>query len=502
MENESSNKKTLTLGALVLMIFTTIFGFGNTPTAFEQMGYGAIFWYLLGALLFFLPSGLMFAEYGASLKGSKGGIYSWLDASIGEQWSFIATFIWLSAWIIWQVMISQKVWITLSTILTGKDTTPSWHLFGLNSTLTIGLLAILWIIGITWAASRGMESIARVSSVGGIAVMALNVILVLASLIILIANHFQLAQPINHLSDFATSPNPQFQTPIAMISFVIYAIFAYGGLESIGGVTDSLDQPEKTFPKGILIGTLVIGIGYSLTIFLWGISTNWSMVIAHGNVNLGNITYVLMGNLGDVLGIALGLSVSSAHVLGEVFSRFAGVSMFLAYLGSFFVLIYSPLKSFILGSPKALWPKKMTRLNRHGMPEFAMWMQAVAVIVFITGISIASVLTHQDAKFFYNVLTSMSNVSTTLPYLFLVGAFPYFKREDLPRPFVAYHSHRWMLFVVTLVMITLSVGIGFTILQPFLVKDWVTAIATVAGPIIFGGIAWIFYANRENNLDD
>ncbi|GEK27696.1 glutamate/gamma-aminobutyrate family transporter YjeM [Furfurilactobacillus siliginis] len=494
-------KKKLSLGALVLMIFTTIFGFGNTPTAFAQMGYGAIFWYLVGAVLFFLPSGLMFAEYGASLKESKGGIYSWLDASISERWSFIATFIWLSSWIIWQVMIAQKVWITLATIISGHDTTGSWHLFGLNSTLTIALLAILWIIGITWAASRGMEFIARVASTGGIAVMALNVILVLASLIILIANHFTLAQPINHLSDFATSPSPQFQTPIAMISFVIYAIFAYGGLESIGGVTDSLDQPEKTFPRGILIGTLVIGVGYSLTIFLWGISTNWAMVIAHGSVNLGNITYVLMENLGNVLGLSLGLSVPAAHVLGEIFSRFAGISMFLAYLGSFFVLIYSPLKSFILGSPKELWPKKMTKLNKHNMPEFAMWMQAAAVCLFIAGISLAAVLTHKDAKFFYNVLTSMSNVSTTLPYLFLVGAFPYFKREQRERPFVAYHSKRWMLFVVTIVMITLSVGIGFTILQPFLDKDWVTAIATVAGPLVFGSIAWIFYANREQNVD-
>ena len=492
-------KKTLSLGALVLMIFTTIFGFGNTPAAFEQMGYGAIFWYLLGALLFFLPSGLMFAEYGSSLKESKGGIYSWLDASISEKWSFIATFIWLSAWIIWQVMISQKVWITLSTIISGHDTTNNWHFLGLNSTLTVGLLACLWIIAITWAASRGMSFIAKVSSVGGIAIMALNVILVLASLIILIANHFALAQPVNHLSDFATSPNPQFQSPIAMISFVIYAIFAYGGLESIGGVTDSLDKPEKTVPRGILIGTIVIGISYSLTIFLWGISTNWSMVIAHGNVNLGNITYVLMENLGDILGLSIGLSASSAHILGEVFSRFAGISMFLAYLGSFFVLIYSPLKSFILGSPKELWPKKMTRLNKHDMPEFAMWMQATAVVIFIAGISLVSVLTHKDAKFFYNVLTSMSNVSTTLPYLFLVGAFPYFKREDRPRPFVAYHSHRWMMFVVTVVMMTLSIGIGFSILQPFLEKDWVTAIATVAGPLIFGCIAWAFYANREHH---
>lgn len=99
-------KKKLSLGALVLMIFTTIFGFGNTPTAFQQMGYGAIFWYILGAILFFIPAGLMFAEYGATFKEAKGGLYSWLEQSIGEKWAFIATFMWLASWIIWMVMIA------------------------------------------------------------------------------------------------------------------------------------------------------------------------------------------------------------------------------------------------------------------------------------------------------------------------------------------------------------------------------------------------------------
>ena len=50
----------------------------------------------------------MYAEYGAALKESRGGIYSWLDASISERWSFIATFIWLSSWVIWQVFGISK----------------------------------------------------------------------------------------------------------------------------------------------------------------------------------------------------------------------------------------------------------------------------------------------------------------------------------------------------------------------------------------------------------
>ena len=499
--NENNSAKKITTGALVLMIFSTIFGFANTPVAFMQMGYGAILWYILGALLYFLPSSLMYAEYGSALKESKGGIYSWLDASISEKWSFIATFIWLSAWVLWKVMVSQKICITISTIIFGHDTTNTWHLFGLNSTLTVALISIIGVIAITWLVNHGIDTIAKISSIGGLAVMLLNVTLILSSVFILFKNHFQLAQPLQHVSQFATSVNPQFQSPIAMISFMIYAIFAYGGLESMGGVTDSLDKPEKTFPRAIIISTIVIGIGYALNIFLWGISTNWNHVINHPDVNLGNITYVLMQNLGLELGKAFHLSTQTALTMGTIFSRLSAIGMLCAYLGSFFVLIYSPLKSFIMGSPKELWPEKVTKLNKKGMPSFALWIQTAIVCVIIGGVAIASTLIHQDSKFLFNLLTSMSNVASTLPYLFLVAAFPFFKkRQDLDRPFEAFHSRKTMLIIVTITLITLVIANGFTIIQPFIEKDWVGATATVAGPLVFGIFAWALYTIRSKRI--
>ncbi|KRM53173.1 glutamate/gamma-aminobutyrate family transporter YjeM [Ligilactobacillus araffinosus] len=499
--SENNNAKKITTSALVLMIFSTIFGFANTPVAFMQMGYGAILWYILGALLYFLPSSLMYAEYGSALKESKGGIYSWLDASISEKWSFIATFIWLSAWVIWQVMVSQKICITISTIIFGHDTTNTWHLFGLNSTLTVALISIIGVIAITWLVNHGIDTIAKISSIGGLAVMLLNVTLILSSVFILFKNHFQLAQPIQHVSQFATSVNPDFQSPIAMVSFMIYAIFAYGGLESMGGVTDSLDKPEKTFPRAIIISTIVIGIGYALNIFLWGISTNWNHVINHPDVNLGNITYVLMQNLGLELGKAFHLSTQAAVTMGTVFSRLSAIGMLCAYLGSFFVLIYSPLKSFIMGSPKELWPEKVTKLNKKGMPSFALWFQTAIVCVIIGGVAIASTLIHQDSKFLFSLLTSMSNVASTLPYLFLVAAFPFFKkRQDLDRPFEAFHSRKTMLAIVVITLITLAIANGFTIIQPFIEKDWVGAAGTVAGPLVFGIFAWVLYTTRSNRI--
>lgn len=492
------NTKKISVTGLILMIFTSIFGFANTTVAFDQMGYASIIWYVLAAFLFFLPSGLMFAEYGSTFKDAKGGIYSWLEQSIGEKLAFIGTFIWLSSWIIWMVSTASKVWIPFSTIFAGHDATQSWHLFGLSSTQTIGLMGIFWIVFVTFCATRGMTSIAKVSSVGGIFVALLNVVLFIVSLSILFLNHGQLAEPLNGLSSVIHSPNPSFTSPIAMLSFIVYAVFAYGGMESMGGVTDSLKKPEKTFPRGIIISTVFIGIMYALSIFLWGISTNWHQTLSGHNVDLGNITYVMMNNLGFVFGKALGLQQATAITLGQWFARFAGLGMFMAYLGSFFVLIYSPLKSFILGSPKKFWPAKVTTLNKAGVPAFAMWCQAAVVAVFVLFISFGG----SDAQGFYTILTDMANISTTFPYLFLIGAFPFFKRrQDLNRPFVIYKTKFSVYATTIIVLIVLMFGIVFTVVEPLLQHDLNTAFWTVIGPILFGAIAWGFYVASEHKTN-
>ncbi|AQW21291.1 glutamate/gamma-aminobutyrate family transporter YjeM [Lentilactobacillus curieae] len=481
--------------SLILMIFSTIYGFANTTVAFDQMGYASIIWYVLAAILFFLPSGLMFAEYGSAFKEAKGGIYSWLAGSIGEEWAFIGTFIWLSSWVIWMMSTASKVWIPFSTFLFGSDKTQTWSFLGLNATETIGILGILWILVVTLFAVHGIDSISKVASVGGVFVMILTGVFAVLSLLALALNGGHLAEPITGVASFIKSPNPEFHSNSAILSFFVYAVFAYAGSESMGGITDKLDKPEKTFPKGIIVSTIVITFTYSISIFLWGITTNWDKVLSSKGTNLGNITYVLMNNLGVYIGQSLHLSAQTANLLGTSLARFAGLSMFMAYMGSFFVLIYSPLKSFILGSNKEFWPARMTKLNKAGMPAFSMWLQAAIVCVFIFFVSFGG----SGAKQFYTILTDMGNISTSFPYLFLIGAFPFFKRRtDLERPFVFFKNKFVTNSIVAVVLVVLVGGIGFSAIQPFLEGDVQTGFWTIGGPIIFGLIAWLFLVQAHH----
>lgn len=392
------------------------------------------------------------------------------------------------------ISVSQKVWIPLSTLIFGKDMTTTWSLFGMNGGQTVGILAVIFVIVVAFFVTRGVKSISRISAIGGMFVMALNVILVLASIAVLIGHGGHFAEPLRWHS-FLVSGNPDYKTIGQMISFALYAIFAYAGLEQMGGIMEDVDNAEKTYPKAALIATTIIGLGYAISILLWGASSNWAQIAGDKSVNLGNITYVLMNNLGTQLGDAFGMSHAGGVLLGSIFARFAGISMFFAYVGSFFVLTYAPLKSFILGSPKEVWPKKFIALNKHDVPAVAVWSQAILVSILIILISFGG----KSATQLYLVLTNMGNVSSTLPYVFLVAAFPLFKRlNDVERPFVFYKSQTVTWIITILVEALTIISIILTIISPFQTGDLFGGIWTVAGPIFFGVLAWVLFTLGEN----
>lgn len=188
MDEENSTKKIKTAG-LVLMIFSSIFGFSNSLTAYYQMGYASMIWYIVTAILFFLPSAMMFAEYGASFKAARGGIFSWMRGSVGEKPAFIGTFIWLSAWVVWLVSSTQYFLVSISTMLFGSDKTQTWHLLGLGSNQTLGIMEIAFLAIVTYLSSRGIDKIAKVASVCGTFTLGIAAVFILASLAIWVMDH-------------------------------------------------------------------------------------------------------------------------------------------------------------------------------------------------------------------------------------------------------------------------------------------------------------------------
>ncbi|MEG2338966.1 MAG: glutamate/gamma-aminobutyrate family transporter YjeM, partial [Clostridium sp.] len=178
-----------------------------------------------------------------------------------------------ASYLIWMVSVSSSIWIPLSNAIMGSDVTGTWSLFGLDSVKTIGILAILWIGFVTYVGSKGVDKISKVTSIGGTAVTLLNVVLLGGGVIVALMNG-GLAEPIVDMAQsFTASPNVAYQTPVAILSFLTFAVFAFGGLEVLGGLVDQTENAEKTFPKGIAISAIVISLGYAFGIFACGMFT-------------------------------------------------------------------------------------------------------------------------------------------------------------------------------------------------------------------------------------
>ncbi|WP_235804620.1 glutamate/gamma-aminobutyrate family transporter YjeM [Liquorilactobacillus capillatus] len=479
----------VTLLGMMLMIFTSTFAFDNTSIAYYTMGYAGIIWYVLAALLFFIPSSLMFAEFGSALHNEAGGVYSWLQYSLGTKWAFIGGFVWLASWIILIVSTVSKIWIMLSTTLTGADRTDQWHLLGLDSTTTLGLISIIFFCTITFISTKGLGKVVHLAAIGGLAAVAITIFFFLISFAVLAANHFELAQPVHLPRSLFVSPRKNYQSLSQTISFVIFAVYAYAGIEALGGVSDRMRNAKKNFALAMGLGTLAITAVYALFIFMWGFSANWNATFNDSAVNLGNTTYVLMSNLGYTLATSLGLNNMAAS-FSFWCARFAACMMLLSYCGSFFVIAFMPIKSFILGTPQALWPQALTRLNRHQMPANAMWAQAVIVSILLALTSFGG----KTAVSFYNILTLMDNISSTLPYLFLVTAFAFFKyRNPLKQDFIFFKNGTLTYFIVGLTDILLLLGIGATIISSLTAKQYWDIFLEIVGPVLFGLIGYLLY---------
>lgn len=492
MSKQTSKKLTLT--SLVLMIFTSVYGFANMPRAYFLMGYAAIPWYILGAVAFFLPYAFMMAEYGAAFKQEKGGIFSWMEASVGTKYAFIGTFMWYASYLVWQVNVSSTIWIPLSNAIFGEDRTGSLGFLGLNSTQVLGILGIILIIVVTFISSKGVSAIQKVTSIGGSAIMILNVLLIGGGFLILLMKGGELAQPIiTEDSNLMTSPNPNFMSLISTLAFFTYAIFAFGGIEAVGGLVDQTERAEVTFPKGVAISAIIISIGYAVGIFSIGCFTNWSEVLSSDAVNTANVTYVTMNHLGYSLGLAFNATQETALLVGRIFARITGLSMFCALTGAFFTLIYSPLKQLIEGCPKHLLPEKLVK-TKGGMPFNAMLVQCGIVATLILLVSFGG----DNASAFFNKLVIMTNVAMTIPYMFLSIAFIFFKKKaSINKPFEIYKTRSVALIATVIVTVVIGMANVFSIIEPAINGKISDTLFAGGGPLVFALIAYFLYLRYE-----
>ena len=153
----------ITLMALVMMNVTII---GSVANDVQQAYYGlsSVTLFIIGAIVFFLPTGLVAAEL-ASGWGQRGGIFRWVGEALGPGFAFSCLLI---LWFQTSINFGSGVASAATTI---GFFTPDWDwaVQFMNHPenqllIMVGWLAYYW--GLTWVSTKGVKAFAGLAKYG------------------------------------------------------------------------------------------------------------------------------------------------------------------------------------------------------------------------------------------------------------------------------------------------------------------------------------------------
>ncbi len=485
-------KKKLTLFAFILMIITSVFGVTNIGIGFYRMGYAAIPMFILGGALFFIPFIFMMIEFGTGFKNEKGGIFSWMEKSVSLKYAFIGIMMWYSSYVIWMFGKSMSMWVPLSFMLFGKDITINPVMVGATDIgpALLGVAGIILVVITAIITSYGPNRLSKVSSIGGLSVIALNIILIFGGLLVFVLNGFTLYEPLTAQA-LVTSPNPAYQSALPFLGFVVFAVFAYGGTEAMAGIADDLENPERDLKKGIYLAGLFIVICYVVGFLMVGAAMRWSDFPQDGSVSSLSALFLIVDNLGNHL---------AGPALGEFFKRFAGLGMFLSYLGAFISLGYAPLKQLMKGTPKEFWPESFQVENEYEVRVAPLKMQSAIVIAFIASKSLLSLIDPDGANALYELIITMTNVGMTIPYVFLIYAWYKYRQNDALEKDIVIIKDSMVTFAFVASSFLVIFGNAFTIVEPFVSGNYQSGFWTIVGPVLFSILALVIYNKSHHKI--
>ena len=147
--------------------------------------------------------------------------------------------------------------------------------------VVFGIIAL--VATVTKLITFGSARFAKVAAIGGLSVVALNVLLLVGGVFTFAVSGMTLQEPLTGAS-LTASPNAAFNDIIPFLGFMVFAIFAYGGVEAMAGVADELEDPERDLKRGIFLSGGFIVICYIIGFLAVGSIMRWSDFPAEGSV--------------------------------------------------------------------------------------------------------------------------------------------------------------------------------------------------------------------------
>jgi amino acid transporter len=242
--------RVLGASSLALISLAAVLTLRSLPSIAED-GWSSIAYYLLGALLFFVPLALVAAELATGWPRA-GGLYAWVREAFGERSGFLA---------IWFEWIENVVWFptVLSFVAAAVAYVVEPSLANEKVYLVIVMLVVFW--GLTALNFFGEKSILRLNNPAVIigTLIPAAVLIALGAYWLLAGRH--LAAP---FSASALKPN---LGSVSNLVFFVGVVLGYAGIEMAGFHAKETRNPKRDFPRAILFAAvLIVGVSILATL--------------------------------------------------------------------------------------------------------------------------------------------------------------------------------------------------------------------------------------------
>jgi len=208
----------------------------DTFVAPAIIGVSSITIWIITAILFFIPYGLLSAELGSTYP-DDGGIYSWVNRAFGEKTAVMV------GWYYW---VNVAFWMPAVFIAFAYWMSYTFFPDANNWVLCIVAVIMCWVI--VGIGVRGIELSVTVTNIAAVAKVA--VLLIFGALGIVYGVRNGLAH------DFRVkSFIPTFGNTTQYIAAIVYNLL---GFELLGSIGSKIKNPGKTIPKMTIFAGVII----------------------------------------------------------------------------------------------------------------------------------------------------------------------------------------------------------------------------------------------------
>jgi amino acid transporter len=310
-----------------------------------KAGYGrALLLLLFIPLVWSLPTSLMVGELASAIP-EEGGYYVWVRRALGPFWGF------QEAWLSLTASVFDMALYPVTFVLYLTRVAPTW---------TAGNRSTLWALAVVLGCA--LWNLRGARAVGGSSLWLFAIML--APFAALIGFGFWQGFVL-HVSGggIAALTRPIASPDLAAALSV--CLWNYMGWDNASTVAQEVDDPQRTYPRAMLISATLVAATYILPLTAVAIA---GIPAADFSTGAWADAARQIGTLGHVNPTLFAAALAFAVVLGGTIS---GVGMFNALMMSYTRIPYAL-------AQERLLPRAFARLNRAGAPWVSILVLAIA----------------------------------------------------------------------------------------------------------------------------